>query len=99
MALARHSMRRLYRYLVLLSILTLAGCGGIAGATGQGGKPQLAPCQLSAPGLTAYLPAKCTTLTVFEDRAAQSGRTIDLHIAVVPAVSRSPAPDPLFFLA
>ena len=37
-------------------------------------------------------------LTVYEDRAAGSGRQIDLHIAVIPALSRSPAPDPLFFL-
>ena len=73
----------------------------MAEAPGQDGKPQpaLEPCQLNAPGRVSYLPAKCTTLTVFEDRAARSGRTIDLHIAVVPAISRSPAPDPLFFLA
>jgi pimeloyl-ACP methyl ester carboxylesterase len=35
---------------------------------------------------------------VFEDRAAGSGRAIDLHVAVVPARGRSPAPDPLFLL-
>jgi pimeloyl-ACP methyl ester carboxylesterase len=94
-------MRRLSRYLVLFSLLTLAGCGSTPAATGTDDQPQLAlaPCRLNAPGLVDYLPARCATLTVFEDRAGQSGRTIDLHIAVVPAISRSPAPDPLFFLA
>ncbi|MEK7784723.1 MAG: alpha/beta fold hydrolase, partial [Chloroflexota bacterium] len=58
----------------------------------------LEPCQLSAPGSSARLPATCGTLTVYEDRAANAGRQIELHLAVLPAVSRSPAPDPLFFL-
>ena len=39
------------------------------------------------------------TLAVFEDRAAETGRTVDLEIVVLPAVSDSPEPDPLFFLA
>ena len=45
------------------------------------------------------VPARCGALTVFEDRAAGAGRTIDLKIVVIPAVSDSPEPDPLFFLA
>lgn len=45
------------------------------------------------------VPARCGSLTVFEDRAADAGRTIDLKIVVIPAVSDSPEPDPLFFLA
>ncbi len=45
------------------------------------------------------VPARCGTLAVFEDRAAGAGRTIGLEIVVVPAVSDSPDPDPLFFLA
>jgi pimeloyl-ACP methyl ester carboxylesterase len=36
---------------------------------------------------------------VFEDRAAQSGRTIDLKIVVLPALGNDPQPDPVFFLA
>ena len=45
------------------------------------------------------MPARCGALTVFEDRATDAGRTIDLKIVVIPAVSGSPEPDPLFFLA
>lgn len=36
---------------------------------------------------------------MFEDRAAQSGRTIDLKIVVLPALGNDPQPDPVFFLA
>ena len=42
--------------------------------------------------------AYCGSLTVFEDRAAQSGRTIDLKIVVARALRRVPKPDPLFVL-
>jgi pimeloyl-ACP methyl ester carboxylesterase len=41
----------------------------------------------------------CGTHRVFEDRVAQSGRTIDLKVAVVPALRRETADDPLFVLA
>jgi pimeloyl-ACP methyl ester carboxylesterase len=41
----------------------------------------------------------CGVLTVFEDRAAKSGRTIDLKIVVGRALRRDPKPDPLFVLA
>ena len=40
----------------------------------------------------------CGVLTVFEDRAAQSGRMIDLKIVVARALRRDPKPDPLFVL-
>ncbi|MFT5684679.1 MAG: pimeloyl-ACP methyl ester carboxylesterase [Myxococcota bacterium] len=41
----------------------------------------------------------CGTLSVPEDPSALDGKTIDLHVLVVPAVSPNPEPDPLFFLA
>jgi pimeloyl-ACP methyl ester carboxylesterase len=39
------------------------------------------------------------TLKVYENHQAETGKQIDLNIAVIPAVSRNPAPDPIFFLA
>ncbi|RPJ50902.1 MAG: alpha/beta hydrolase, partial [Chloroflexi bacterium] len=54
---------------------------------------QLQPCLLGA------TPAQCGTLKVYENRTAQSGRMIDLHVAVIKAKSEHPAPDPIFFLA
>lgn len=62
-------------------------------------KIQLSACQLSSPGLNFSIKAECGKLTVYEDRLSQKGRQIDLNIAVIPAISRNPAPDPLFFLA
>lgn len=59
----------------------------------------LVDCQLSMPGSSIRLDAQCGKLTVYEDRAAASGRQIELNIAIIPAISRSPAPDPVFFLA
>ena len=56
----------------------------------------LTPCpagQIKASG------AECGTLEVYEDRQAQQGRTIALNVAVLPAFSRNPAPDPLFAFA
>ena len=41
----------------------------------------------------------CGTYRVWENRAAQSGRTIDLRVAVVLALRREHEPDPLFLLA
>ncbi|MCB9134272.1 MAG: alpha/beta fold hydrolase [Anaerolineales bacterium] len=56
-------------------------------------------CILTASGSDTQIDAQCGTLTVYENPATQTGRQIDLHLAVLPAISRSPAPDPLFFLA
>ena len=56
---------------------------------------ELADCRLDG----VSVPARCGSLTVFEDRAAGAGRTLDLEIVVIPAVSDNADPDPLFFLA
>jgi pimeloyl-ACP methyl ester carboxylesterase len=54
----------------------------------------LAPCHL--PGVPT--PARCGSYEVYEDRAARTGRRISLRVAVLPARSAKPAPDPLFIL-
>ncbi len=43
--------------------------------------------------------AQCGTLSVFENRAASSGRMIDLRVAVIKAWGDHPSPDPIFYLA
>ncbi|HEX9944528.1 MAG TPA: alpha/beta hydrolase [Thermoanaerobaculia bacterium] len=40
----------------------------------------------------------CGTLPVWENRAARSGRKIDLYVVVLPALSPHPAPDPVFYI-
>jgi hypothetical protein len=55
----------------------------------------LTPC----PSEIKVAGAECGHLEVYEDRVGQQGRTIALNIAVLPAFSRNPAPDPLFAFA
>jgi pimeloyl-ACP methyl ester carboxylesterase len=74
-------------------LLLLAAC--TATPAPQGPRVVLGPCRLKNSGL----PARCGTLRVPEDRAHPEKRQIDLRIAVVPALAREPAPDPLFLLA
>jgi pimeloyl-ACP methyl ester carboxylesterase len=75
---------RLARLLALAA--SLAGCG-IDGA------PALAlqACRLDGVAVAA----RCGALPVFEDRGARIG----IHVAVIPAISASPLPDPIVFLA
>jgi pimeloyl-ACP methyl ester carboxylesterase len=78
--------------MALLLICLLAACSGRAA---QSPRLDLKPCVVGD-----EYPAECGTLSVFEDRAAQSGRKIDLQLAVIKArTSGQPAPDPIFVLA
>src|SRR5215813_4553487 len=43
-------------------------------------------------------PARCGTLTVFENRRTKQGRTIDLNIVVIPAAGATRLPEPVFWL-
>lgn len=58
------------------------------------GDLRLKPCE--DPKLTQ--PAKCGTYTVWENREAKSGRTIDLNVVVLQATGANRKPDPLFIL-
>ena len=42
--------------------------------------------------------ALCGQYRVYEDRARKVGRTIDLHVMVLPATADKPASDPIFYL-
>ena len=94
-------LRRLWPGLSLVILaLFLAACAPQSSPPDASGIVPLAleDCQLTYAGVSIPVLVRCGKLTVFEDRQAASGRTIDLNIAVVPPVSRSPEPDPLFFL-
>jgi pimeloyl-ACP methyl ester carboxylesterase len=82
-------------------VLILVACApGPAPAPAEAGPAiPLTDCVLSTPGVPGQADAQCGTLSVPENRADPSSRSINLRVAVVPAVSRSPAPDPLFILA
>lgn len=59
---------------------------------------EMQDCHLSTPGSNVRMPALCGTLPVAEQPNSASNKLIDLRIAVIPAISRNPAPDPLFFI-
>src|SRR3954454_9547675 len=84
-------MRPLARWSIWLAGLGLCRCtDAIPHAHGV----RLTPCRLEGLGVEA----RCGSLSVFEDRALQGGRRIELRYAVVPALAASPKPDPLFVL-
>ena len=79
----------------LLPTLAVAVTVAAAGGAAAQPAPELTDCRLDG----VSVPARCGSLTVFEDRAAAAGRTLDLEVVVIPAVSDNADPDPLFFLA
>ena len=90
-------MRPLVRLAVACAALGLFGCR--AGEEARAGSSiPLSPCHLTGSS-AQVVNALCGTLTVYEDRAAKAGRTIDLAVAVVKATGRKPAADVLFVLA
>ncbi len=100
-------MKTLYQYsayFFLLLFALLAGCSGAA-AIPMAPTATAAPTATSAPKLTLHpcklagMNAQCGTLSVYEDRAAKSGRMINLNIAVLKAYSSNPAPDPIFLFS
>jgi pimeloyl-ACP methyl ester carboxylesterase len=58
----------------------------------QAALDRLHPCAIAEGPPDAF----CGQLRVFENRAAKTGRTIDLKIVVAPALRRDAKPDPLF---
>lgn len=80
-----------FRWAAAVACLASLACG-----TGEPRDAPLAlePCRLEGLGVEA----RCGQVRVFEDRDAQSGREIELRVAVVPALAASPRPDPLFIL-
>lgn len=84
---------------LVLSALGAAACGALRAASPGEAKarPRLAlhPCHVKD------LPeeVRCGALRVPEDRSRSGGRTIDIQVAVLPAVRPAKAPDPLFIFA
>jgi pimeloyl-ACP methyl ester carboxylesterase len=94
-----HSSRSILIFLFAVIILSACSPTSQGAPEGEDGWLVLQACspQTIPHGLQGR--AECGVLTVYEDRNAGEGRTIDLNIVRIPAVSRSPAPDPLVFLA
>ncbi len=81
--------RSLGLFLALLGLLSCAAQQRTAALD------RLRPCTNEEGPTDAY----CGTLKVFENRETRQGRTIDLKIVLLPALSNEAKSDPLFFLA
>ncbi|MFF3070602.1 alpha/beta fold hydrolase [Kitasatospora sp. NPDC057936] len=57
------------------------------------------PCPRTADPIPELEKARCGTLTVPERRSRHDGRTITLGVAIIPAATSRPAPDPIVWLA
>ncbi len=75
-----------------------APIGTVARAVGDA-RFEPGPCPKTPEPIEALDDARCGTLTVPENRAEPSGRTIELGVAIVPAATDKPKPDPVVWLA
>jgi pimeloyl-ACP methyl ester carboxylesterase len=80
---------------VFFAIFAVGTSARAAAATPLG----LSDCRLEHPLELTSVPARCGRLRVAENPAQASGRSIDLSVAVVPALNRRAAAAPLFLLA
>jgi pimeloyl-ACP methyl ester carboxylesterase len=85
-----------YTSLLLLSFL--ASCAPLNLSALPESSLPLEDCALVS-ALGDQVDARCGTLRVPEDRSNPAGRQIELHVAVIPAIKRTPEPDALFLLA
>jgi len=90
-------MRSAVKFLILSAIL-ISSCTYQASSTTDNPGIALSACVLKSPGVENQVDAKCGSLTVPEDPSNSQSRQIELNIAVVEAIRRSPEPDPLFVL-
>jgi pimeloyl-ACP methyl ester carboxylesterase len=79
-------------------LLLLAASASPAAAAPVAQLP-LHECRLEHPLRLSSIPARCGVLKVPEDRTEPGGATIELSVAVVPALNRRAAAPPLFLLA
>ncbi|HSJ76508.1 MAG TPA: alpha/beta fold hydrolase, partial [Gemmatimonadales bacterium] len=83
---------RLFRSALVLLLPALAAAAPSRETAGQ---IDFTPCHIK----DFEEEVRCGTLRVVENRQTRTGRTIDLHVAVLPAQRPESAPDPLFILA
>ncbi len=80
---------------LLVALLSAAGCASSAPALRAADRLPLEACRVE--GVKEKL--LCGTYPVWENREEKSGRKINLHVVVVPALAEDPAPDPIFIFA
>jgi pimeloyl-ACP methyl ester carboxylesterase len=86
-------MDRRWLWVTVVAALTAASAG-----CGEQSRPEPPGLRLAA-CTVAGQPARCGTLRVYENRATNSGRLIDLRVTVVAARGPNRQPDPVFWLS
>jgi pimeloyl-ACP methyl ester carboxylesterase len=98
----RGGVRWLAEAIVALALLTAGPGAAVSLGAGPGSvvpRFQHAECPAEAvKAITALRNARCGFLVVPENRARANGRTIRLAVAILPATSGTPAPDPIVHL-
>jgi pimeloyl-ACP methyl ester carboxylesterase len=84
---------------LFLFIILISACAPPANTPASESDIRLTDCVLKTPGIPSQVDAKCGAISIPEDPSNPNSRQIDLHVAVVEAITRSPEPDPLFLLA
>ncbi len=79
--------------------LAVLGFGASVPASHAAGSLPLTACRLQSENVSGSVAARCGTLAVPEHRAAPSGKSLQLHVAVIPALRTEAEPDPLFILS
>ena len=85
-------------FLLFLICLSFMACAPKSATPAAVRSLALTDCVLTSPS-GQQIDARCGRLSVPEDRSNPAGRQISLNIALISAVKRKPAPDPLFMLA
>jgi len=83
----------------LCALAGLLGFATSAAAINAAPTIPLKPCRLEHPARMLALTAECGALSVPEDPDKPGGRSIELFVARVPAISLNKKPDPLFLIA
>jgi pimeloyl-ACP methyl ester carboxylesterase len=85
--------------LALAAALFVGRAVAAAPASSAAAAVSFSPCQIQDLNGIAVYKAECADFAVPENPADAGGRTIELHVARVPAINREKQPDPLFLLA
>ena len=95
---ARTDLLAAMRYPALPAVAATIGLALALAATAGAASFAPGPCPAPETPIPALANARCGFLTVPENRSRPDGRTIRLRVAIVPAQSPTPAPDPVVYL-
>jgi len=95
----RLTLAACHRHLLLLALLLILPALARAEDIAPPRVPRFESAPCPAMQVKALANAHCGYLVVPEDRSRPEGRTIRLLVAIIPALSAQPAPDPVVYLA